>query len=146
MVKNMQIEQQYQTTVSNMKTLHQDLHDINVLFLTPAESLLKTIKRNKIKWSILSGAEHTAGIAFGVLAAVDLQRREHFLALFEMTCMITFAKLGFHANKEYNIHDDNVQQLQHIIDTTKNFIATADVGTIKMVADTIRKQHTQKYR
>ena len=139
-MKNQQISL---TSSINLRGVQKDLYDIDTLFLNQVRELLKTSKREKIRWQVLSGTEHAIALSFGIIAIVDMTKRDVFMSLLETSCMGLSAGLGFKAIKCAKTQHDAHEQLQHILDTTVNFLNIANAQEIKQIADIVRNQHTQ---
>ena len=136
--------------LSFSETLHQttqDMQDIHTLLISQMKTLRKQAKRKKIRWRVISTAEHAMGVTFGVLAAMDAFHHNYIPCGFNVVLLGIGAKLGFDSNKTANEYADDFDYLNNNVKTLENIVNTSSPQDLHDIADIIRmmaKKHQRQ--
>lgn len=129
------------------ETLHQaqtDLYDINTLLLEPMKKQEKISKRKKIMWGLISGTEHSIGITFGVLAAMDIYDQRYIPALLYVGLMAIAATAGFNSGNISNEYNHHAHQARNTIKKVENIVSASLPEQLHEIAETIRNNKKQR--
>lgn len=127
-----------------LQQAQKDLYDINTLLLEPMKKQEKISKRKKIMWGLISGTEHSIGITFGVLAAMDIYEQRYIPALLYVGLMAIAATAGFNSGNISNEHNHHARQARNTIKKVENIVSASLPEQLHEIAETIRNNKKQR--